>query len=188
MKSINTLFLLALSLFATTAAAIAGQNSFKRYPLHAYGEIEFTVPSGWKDEIRQPPDNLPPFIRFTAPGDKSMAMLVTLVWPDRPDIPMPDAKWMKAKLDEAKNGIRDQAVEKSIPTEKFTGSSGDGYYFTATNSSPEKDGFKYMTHGMLRIGNLLASFTILNNEGSGSLAEEGLTVLQRAVHHQTYKK
>ncbi len=117
-----------------------------------------------------------------------MAMLVTFLWPDRPDIPMPNAEWMKTKLKEAKNGIKDRAIEESIPTRKFTGSSGDGYYFTATDSSPEKDGFKYMTHGMLRIGELLASFTILNNEGHQSLASQGMAVLRSAVHHPAQVK
>jgi hypothetical protein len=181
-------FIFLLTTLIASAPAVAEQYAVKRYVLPSYGEIEFTIPADWKDDIRRPPNKLPPTIRFTTPNEQHMSMLITLLWPDRPDMKMPGADWMKSRLEEAKKGIQSQAVEDELVTHSFTGGSGNGFYFKATDRSPEKNDFKYMTHGMLRIGEVLASFTILNNEGHHAQAEEGLAVLQRAVHHQAYKK
>jgi len=183
----NAFIFLLTTLIAFTPA-IAEQYTIKRYVLPSYGEIEFTIPTDWKDDIQQPPNKLPPTIRFTAPNKQHMSMLVTLLWPDRPDIKMPGDDWMKSRLEEAKKGIQSQTVEDELVTHNFKGGSGNGFYFKATDRSPGKNDFKYMTHGMLRIGEVLASFTILNNDGHHAQADEGLAVLQRAVHHQAYKK
>jgi hypothetical protein len=54
------------------------------------------------------------------------------------------------------------------------GESGMGYYFSATDRAPKPGEFKYLTQGILHIGELVASFTILSNDGGEANASDAL--------------
>jgi hypothetical protein len=75
-----------------------------------------------------------------------------------------------------------QATESVIEVKELRGTSGSGYYFSATDRAPGPGGFKYMTQGQIRVGGLSLLFTILTNDGQANVVSDGLTVIADAIH------
>lgn len=95
---------------------------------------------------------------------------------------MPGPEEMKSSVERAADGASQQAVEKTIPIRELKGSSGKGYYFSATDKAPKPDEFKYLTQGMLGVGDLAVTFTILTNDGQDAVVKEALSMLSSAAH------
>ncbi len=59
---------LVVVLLVCWPCSVFAEESVKRdYELAGYGTLELLVPKSWRDEVSQPPDELPPTIVFT-PG------------------------------------------------------------------------------------------------------------------------
>ena len=67
----------------------------------------------------------------------------------------------------------------------LTGTSGSGYYFTATERDAGPGEFRFMSQGALQLDELTLWFTILTNEGEDTIAVDALAMLQAAVHRRT---
>ena len=70
----------------------------------------------------------------------------------------------------------------TILIKELKGPSAIGYYFSVTERSPKPGEYKYMTQGMLRVGELVPTFTILTNDGAESVVADSLAMLQGAIH------
>jgi len=55
---------------------------------------------------------------------------------------------------------------------------GTGYYFSATDRAPNPGEYKYLTQGMLPVGELVVTFTILSNDGGEAAVSAALTLLR----------
>ena len=85
---------------------------------------------------------------------------------------------VERSADEAKS----QAAEKTIRVIEFAGSSGPGYYFSATDRAPKPGEYKFVTQGMLKVSDLVVTFTILTNDGQEQVSRDALSMLKSAVH------
>lgn len=74
------------------------------------------------------------------------------------------------------------AVEKNLKIIYLEGSSGKGYYFSATDKAPEKGGYKFLTQGILLVDELAVTFTILTNDDKKDTENAALTMLKSAIH------
>lgn len=164
----------------------AEDSSTRSFQLPKRGSIELTVPRSWKDQVRQPPDNLPPTFVFTPANGISFQILVTPMWAIRPGVVMPEREDIRRSVTKAAEHAKSQSVEKVIPIVEIKGDSGNGYYFRATDRSPKPDEYKYMTQGILRIGELAATVTILTNDGGEEVVAAALQMLKSARH--VYRK
>ena len=174
----------AAILLFSVSLSVAGteETTLQSYPLPDHGSLKLAVPKSWQEELQQPSNRLPPTMVFTPKSGSAFEILFTPMWPPRPDIPMPNAEEIKLKVENAASDVKPQAVEKVIPLKELKGTSGAGYYFSITDRAPEPDEYKYMTQGILRIGELLATFTILTNDGSGAVVLDALTMVRSASH------
>jgi hypothetical protein len=75
-------------------------------------------------------------------------------------------------------------VETNIGVIEFAGSSGPGFYFSVTDRAPKPDEYKFMTQGMLKVSDLVMTFTILTNDGQEQIARDALAMLRSAIHVQ----
>jgi hypothetical protein len=169
-----------LCVFVT--AALAGETSLRRYQLPDNSNIQFNVPVAWKDEVRRPPKNLPITIRFGPQTGGSFEVLLTPLWPRKSQAPQASAEKMRDLTHEAASKVKPKVVEKTIPIKELKGPAGSGYYFSVTDRAPKKGEYKFMTQGMIRIGEVLTTFTIFTNEGRESVVPEVLAMLKDARH------
>jgi hypothetical protein len=173
---------LLLGFFVT--AATAEETSLRRYPLADHSSIQLNVPASWKDEVRQPPKGLPPTIWFGPQTGASFKALVTPLWPRKKDVPPASADKIRQLVHQEARRVKPVAVEKTIAIKELKGSSSIGYYFSVTDRAPKKGEYKYMTQGIIRIGEVLTTFTILTNDGQESIVSEAIAMLKGAVHEK----
>lgn len=169
-------------LFVSGPARSADATSDKRYPLPGQGYFQVKAPASWKDELRQPSKPVPPTILFGPGRGTAFALLVTPIWRPRPDIPLPAKAELRQRIERAAESARSQAVEKRIDVVEFQGSSGPGFYFSATDKAPKPGEYKHMTQGMLTVAELLVTFTILTNDGRDAIVRDALQMLKSASH------
>ncbi len=172
----------ALCLLLAASFVAAEETTTRNYLLPGHGSIQLQVPKSWREELRQPPGNLPPTIVFSPISGATFKVLLTPLFSIREGIVMPEAPELKANVNRAAADVKSQAVEKTIPVKELTGPSAIGYYFSATDRAPKPGEYKYMTQGMLRVGELAPTFTILTNDGAENVVAESLSMLKGAVH------
>lgn len=173
---IRTELLSALALFGVAAALGATDRTV---PLPDHGTVTLAAPDAWKMEVSQPPDRLPPTIRFTQGTGPAFEVLITPIWFARGATKSFDLRDQVAKA--AKNA-ETQSVEPSIVVKDFSGASEPGYYFSATDRAPKPGEYKYMTQGMIRAGGVVLTFTVLTNDGQAEVVKAALEML-RTAHH-----
>jgi hypothetical protein len=63
---------------------------------------------------------------------------------------------------------------------EFQGRSGPGFYFSATDRAPKPGEYKFLTQGIVRVGELSVTFTILTNDGQEAVVKQALEALKGA--------
>lgn len=140
------------------------------------------IPRTWKHRIDQPPDHLPPTITFTPKRGPSFEALFTPIGPATEDDPLPSPDHMRALVEQRAQAVSAQAVEPQLPVVEFQGNSGHGFYFFATDRSPKPGEHRFMMQGILRVGRLSMTFTILTDSSQDLVLKQVLDVLRSAVH------
>lgn len=175
-------YLTGFIIFVLPFSIHASDSDTRSYELSNVGSLQLLVKKSWRDEMRQPPGQLPPTITFTPRNGNAFQILITPMWAFREGVTMPDLSGIKQIVQQSAQSVSDQAVEKSIPIKRVKGKNGIGYYFTATDKAPKQGEYKYMTQGMLRIGELAATFTILSNDGAGNVVTDAMSMVGGATH------
>src|SRR5690606_22612282 len=123
--------LLVVACAAFAAQAIAAEQ---RFELPAGAAISLTVPAGWIHE-QQTAD--PRAITFKPKTGKAFHVVLTPLM--RPDgaLLRTDTETLKAVVEDAAQKILPQAQEKSLPLQLLAGSTGRGFYFSATDRNPK---------------------------------------------------
>ncbi len=173
-----------LALLAIVAAAAAGaaETAERRFPLPDRGFLQLEVPADWQDQLRQPPERLPPTIAFRPRRGPAFDILITPIWPMRQEVAPSTAAQLRKMVEQTAEQMKPMAVEKRIEVVELRGTSGIGYYYVATDKAPKPGEYKYLTQGMLRVDNLLVTFTILTNDGQNDVVADALVMLQSAIH------
>jgi hypothetical protein len=169
-------------LFVTMA--IAGETNTRTYSLADHGSLHLQIPITWADQVRQPPGQLPPTVTFSQKTGDSFKMLITPLWAANKEIVLPDGDSLRQMVQQSAQRASAQAVEKSIEVKEMKGNSGIGFYFSATDRAPKPGEYKYMTQGIIRIGELMTTFTILTNEGQEMIISDALLMLKTAKYNK----
>lgn len=163
-------------------AALAQEAAERRYALPDRGSIQLRVPGSWKDELRQPPHKLPPTIVFSQKTGASFQVLLTPLWVANQDGRLYSEEEMRRKVQQAVEGVKSQAIEKTLEIKELKVSSGRGYYFSATDRAGRAGEYKYMMQGIFRVGDLVVAFTVLTNDGQERIVADALTAISSAKH------
>jgi hypothetical protein len=174
---------LALAFFAA-ASACAADTAARKYPLAQRGSLQMSVPATWADEVRTPPGGVPPTIMFRPRSAAPFEILVTPIWPARPDIPEATPEAMRSSVQRAIDEAKPDSVEQDIPIRELTGASGPGFYFSATDKAPKPGEYKYLTQSIVKVNDLTVTFTILTNDGQEQVAKDALDMVRSAAHLQ----
>jgi hypothetical protein len=172
----------AIPLLCAAGVALgADATAPKKYALPAHGSLQLNVPAAWADEVRSPPGGVPPTILFRARSGRAFEVLVTPIWRSRPDIPEATKETIRQSVQRAADDAKADAVEETIPVRELAGAKGPGYYFAATDKAPKPGEYKYLTQGMVKLGDLTVTFTILTNDGQRQVVKDALEMVKSAA-------
>lgn len=174
-------FVKTVSFQQKSTAAAKTQRKERRYPLPDHGFFQIQVPSSWKDELQQPSDRLPPTIVLKPATGNLFTMLMTPIWPAKKETP-PTTEKIRELVQKSAEKARPQSIEQVINLVEFKGTSARGYYFSATDKAPKPGEYKFLIQGILAVGELMVTFTILTNDNQGNVAREALNVIREANH------
>jgi hypothetical protein len=172
------LFVVLLVGSAANAASSASSQSFK---LPGHGELQLRVPGSWAAEVSQPSGNLPPTIVLKAKSGQPFHILVTPVWAMGGSGSLPGLAEVKQEVGSAAKEAAPQSVEGTLPLQELSGVSNHGYYFKATDRAPKVGEFKYLTQGIVCLGEINLAFTILTNDGQDSVIKAALDAMRDAL-------
>jgi len=181
MNAVRSSIGLLSALVATSVIGQTGGLSERRFTLPDHGQFVVQVPRVWQDQLRQPPRRLPPTIVFGPTSGKPFQILMTPLWPATRERPPQSRAELRAAVERAAQAVKAQAVERELPVLELQGRSGPGFYFSATDPAPKPGEYRFMTQGILRVGTLSVTFTILTNEGQQRVVEQALDALKRAA-------
>jgi len=173
-------YLLVLLATATTAIAAAGEK--KAFALPDKSTLELVIPAGWKDELKANPGSTPATINLGPRDGASFQVSLTPIARQRPGGSVDTAIKMRQSVQQAADKVKPSAVEQYLPVEELTGAPAPGYYFSATDREPKPGEYKYLTQGMLLVGDVVVSFSVLTNDGQEKVRDEALAMLRSASH------
>jgi hypothetical protein len=167
--------------FAVIAIA-AEQTNDRRYTLPGHGVFQMKAPTPWKDEVTQPTNDLPPKITLRpAKGDQFIISIIPF-WKESEDAPSITDAAARRMVERAADKAQPNAVEKNLKIVELQGSAGRGYYFSATDKAPEPGDYKFLTQGILLVGELAVTFTVLTKDGQKEVDSAALAMLKSAIH------
>lgn len=170
------------STLLVTSASADRDKSTREFPLPNIGQLQLQMPTEWKDLVRQPEQGLPPTITLVPAQGNSFEVLITPFWAVHPGIVVPEPEEIRKIVRQTADEAKSQAIEQVIPLKEIAGTSGIGYYFSATDRAPKPGEFKYLTQGTLRVGELALMFTVLTNDGGEMALADAMEMLKGAKH------
>ena len=182
MHSIQTRLALVISFFIA-ATAFAGSPRVFELPDH--GALTLAVPDGWTDKVNRPSNRLPPTILLRPGAAGSGEVLITAGWPIPPVTKLPDEAGIRSEVATVAKKIAPQSVEGTLSLQELKGIEGRGFYFSATDRAPGPGEYKYLTQGIVRVGDISLVFTVLTNDGQEAVVKAALEMLRKAVHRSS---
>jgi hypothetical protein len=165
---------------ALSAAAVAAEGDTKKYPLPNNTSLQLTVPAQWQDEVKAKEGSNPAAVYFTPREGPPFKVFVIPIGTAKADAST--AAQMRLAVQQAADKVKPQAAEAMLTAEEFEGAPGGGYLFSATDAAPKPEEFKFLTQGMLLIGEVVVSFGVLTNDGQEKVKEQALSMLRSATH------
>lgn len=154
------------------------------FPVRGHGELQLTIPRGWRSQIRPLSGDLPPTIDFSPSSDREAKLLVTILWSPTADPAFNSAERIRSLLPETSRKFVATSVEKQIRLNELRVPSGMGYWFSLTDGAPKPGEFKHMTQGAIPVGDLLLTFTALSHTPPPEAIQGALAVLATAVQRK----
>jgi hypothetical protein len=180
MRAAVVLNAMAGLLFLSAGVVMAQEPSVRRYPLPNHGVIQLQAPASWTDELRQLPGTSSPTIAFKPKSGAQAEVLLTLIRSTSKTATPVSPEALRKRVQNAADRAQSQAVERALPLKDLKGPSGFGYYFAATDRAPAPGECKNLTQGMMSVGALIVTFTILTNDGQEKIVADALTMLASA--------
>lgn len=131
----------AISLFASLfafASGIAFATSLSNHEiiLPKHGTLTVSAPETWRMDVSQPPNQLPPTIKFSQAAGDPFVVLMTPLWKIGSNAPPLGMQGIMNEVQTSANDAAPHSVEGKLKIEQLTGGFASGYYFSATDSEP----------------------------------------------------
>ena len=179
--------LVVVSFLVTWGFAVASVVSPHLFELPDHGALALLVPDDWTGQLKQPPNRLPPTITLKPRSGTPFEVQITAVWSNSPASKLPDETAIRSEVAGAAKGAAPQSVEGDLPLQEIRGVNGRGYYFVATDRAPNPGEYKYLTQGIIRVGEISLAFTVLTNDGQKAAVQAALEMLRTAVYRSSSK-
>jgi hypothetical protein len=177
-------FTILLLILGLSLSVFAEETDIRRFELRDSNSIELKIPTSWKSELKDGPQL--PYATITLQprtGTPFDILISPIVFRDNAASSL-SAKEIRRRVQAGIDVIRDRVVEKEVEVKELNGAPGPSYYYTVTDRAPKSGEYKYMTSGIVQVGNLAVSFTILINDGQQKIIDQALALLRSAIHHR----
>jgi hypothetical protein len=95
----------------------------------------------------------------------------------------PNDQTLRQRVQKTAEAAQAKALERKLVIKELVGASGHGYYFSATDSAPMPREYKYLNQGIMRVADLIVTFTILTNDGQEAIVSNAFTMLKSIVRN-----
>jgi len=165
-------FFIALLVAAATLASPVARAAEARL-----AALAVTLPDGWRLQESSESDTL---LFGPAQGSDFSAALTT--YPEYNKPAAYDAEVLHTFSEQQVESFANQLQEKDLPLKEFKSGTAHGFFFEGTDANPNlpPGEFRYMTRGVMLVGQAFYIFTILSNEKSGKAQAQGLAMLRGA--------
>ena len=175
-RTLSALTLAWLCAAPVATAAAATQD----FALGDHGVLVLEVPDGWRASWQAVADG-PPTLQLLPAAGPAFEVTVSVLWP-APGATLPDEAMLRAEVGQAAESAAPQSVERTLKVEPLPGTTGTGFYFTATDRAPAPGEYRHLAQGMVRTGGVVLAFTILTHDGGEAIEHGALALLAGAVH------
>ena len=173
-KPLAALLACALALAAATTLAAPAHIA-----LAPGGELLMPTPDGWV--AAQDPEAKLPSLRIRPATGKDFEMEVTPVLEADGSTGVLDPAKLRPFVEDQAKSIKTRSVEQDLPVVELKSPTVVGYYFSATDRTPAPGEFTQVTQGVVAVGNVPVTFTILYNDKGGPVLAAALKML-RGTH------
>ncbi|CAN5428124.1 hypothetical protein BH09PLA1_BH09PLA1_37670 [soil metagenome] len=151
----------------------------KSYSVDGHGDLNLTIPAGWNESEDAPQPGMPRTVRLTDPDEKFEILISILPPPkDVPDFNSPQK--LRAIADAQGTHMLATSRETSVALEEIKGASANGFVYTLTDRTPAPGSFEFITGGVVGVGDLILSTTMLMHEKNPPQRATALAVLSGA--------
>ena len=177
----TTIIAISLCMCSTMATVAADESAIgvsqHSFAIPQHGVLTLRVPDTWKQDVNQPPGDLPPTITFSPAEGDEFVVLITPLWSPANNPAHNNPEKVKNLIDDDLKGMLPGAVEQQVDVQEFKGVDGTGYYFLVTDKAPKPGEYLYAVRAGIGVGDLLLSVTVL----SRSKSSEGITATIKAL-------
>jgi hypothetical protein len=166
----------------TTAVAATAPTAptNKSYSIENHGELKLTIPAGWNVQEEPAAPGIPRTLRLDDPSTK-FEMLISILPPPQG---MPDfnSKTKLRAIAEAQGKhLLTTSKETKVTLEEIRNAPGGGFVYTFSDKAPAPGSYEYITGGVVGVGELVLSTTMLMHEKNPPQRATGLDVLASAT-------
>ncbi|MBC8105712.1 MAG: hypothetical protein H7Z14_03910 [Anaerolineae bacterium] len=142
----------------TTAAA-----STKTYAVAGHGDLKLTIPAGWTESEDPVQPGMPRTVRFTD-ADNKFEALISVLPPPKGLVDFNSPQKLRTIAHAQVKQMLTTSKETSVALEDLKGASANGFVYTLTDKAPAPGSYEYMTGGVVGVGDLILSTTMLMHE------------------------
>ena len=177
---------LFLLLYCCRVIAFQYDAGIESFAVPGHGELVFRVPVEWEINhvFHEEDEGVPPVITFFArdeTGREIFQLNVSALWDDgySRDVTEPDS--IRQLVEQVGRDILEYSDESELVLKPINGSSGEGYYFSVTDSSARPGEYGYLCQGALAVGEVVLVFSLFTHDGDAMLREKTLQMLRGVV-------
>ena len=156
-------------------------NQARSFPLPQHGKLILDVPTTWRQDIRQPPGDLPPTLTLSPEQGDEFQVMITPLWSPTNDATFNEPEAVKRLIEADLRNMLPGAVEKQVSVQEFKGIDGTGYYFLVTDKAPKPGEYPYAIRAGIGVGDLLLGVTILCRSKDTTGIAATIKALEKAV-------
>lgn len=165
---------------ATGRATSPAPTTSKSYSIENHGELRLTIPAGWTVQEDPATPGIPRTLRLTDANAK-FEMLISIL---PPPAGMPDfnSKTKLRAIAEAQGKhLLATAKETNVALEEIKNAPGGGFIYAFSDKSPAPGSYEFISGGVVGVGELILSTTMLMHERNPSQRAAAIDVLAKAM-------
>jgi hypothetical protein len=168
----------------TSIRAAEAPQKTKNFAVPDHGDLVATLPEGWNATIQQAPGLPGTTIEFD--GDKAgdVQVLVTAIPNGTRGHLKVDAGALKQLAQAQGTQLLATSKEPELRLDALKGVDSTGYFYNLTDKAPDPGSFERMTQGMIDVGDLLCTFTVLYHRPNQSQRTTALQMISTITEAQ----
>jgi hypothetical protein len=165
------------ALLLTSLCACAGAAELQ-VAVPGRGVVVLDVPDGWQHQVSPASAGQAPTIELSPRQGHAFLVKMTITPFEPAATHHATSAKLRALVQQAADAEKPKAIEPELRLFDLDSSGKDGVYFSATERTPDPQGYRHRTQGALGLNTLSVSFSILSPTESKPLTEQALQFMR----------